>query len=68
MKKNVKLTLIGILVVLGLIIVLQNTESVRTQILFITIAMPRAILLIVTLAIGFGLGLLTAFVQRHRRR
>ncbi len=49
--------IVGLLVV---IVVLQNTEIVETQILFTTISMPRAALLFGTLVIGFMLGILTA--------
>ncbi len=49
-------------VVLSLVIVavviFQNTEQVQTKILFMTIAMPRAVLLFITAALGFGAGLL----------
>ena len=54
-----------ILAVLAAIIVLQNTETVETRILFITIAMPRAVLLTGTLLIGFAIGVLfTVFTRR----
>ena len=55
--KVVILAVVGLLV---LIIVLQNTESVETKLLFISVTMPRAILLFGTLLIGFALGVLTA--------
>jgi hypothetical protein len=38
----------------------QNTEAVETKILFITITLPRAILLGVTLAVGWVAGLISA--------
>jgi uncharacterized integral membrane protein len=48
----------AIVALLVLIVVLQNTESVQTDVLFISISMPRAVLLFGTLVIGFLLGLL----------
>jgi uncharacterized integral membrane protein len=54
---KVKLIIALILVVLAVILILQNTESVETKLLFATVTMPRAILLLVTLAIGFGSGM-----------
>lgn len=57
---KVKLIGIGILALAIFIIVLQNTESVETRILFITLAMPRAVLLASTGLVGFLAGLLTA--------
>jgi len=58
--KRVKM--IGILVLalsIG-IVVLQNTESVQTNILFFTIIMPRAVLLFLTALFGFIIGLLAS--------
>ena len=55
--KVVVLTVVGLLV---LIVVLQNTETVETRLLFVTVTMPRAVLLFGTLLTGFALGVLTA--------
>jgi uncharacterized integral membrane protein len=49
--------IIGILTV---IVVAQNTQAVETRLLFISLTMPRAVLLFITMAIGFVIGLLTA--------
>jgi uncharacterized integral membrane protein len=46
--------------VLVLVIVLQNTQAVDTKILFITVTMPRAILLFVAALVGFVIGLIAA--------
>lgn len=46
-----------VLAILVIIVVLQNTESVKTELLFATVTMPRALLLFVTLAIGGVCGL-----------
>lgn len=56
--KKMKLIVIAILALLAAVIILQNVETVDTKILFITISMPRAILLAVTWAIGLACGLL----------
>ena len=54
-----------VLTLLGVIIILQNTEPVETKLLFLSITMPRAILLMGTTLIGFALGVLvTFFFQR----
>lgn len=63
---RVKLLGSAILALLALIIILQNTESVETRILFMTVVMPRAALLFVTLLIGFLSGALTAFWMSRR--
>lgn len=63
-----KLVAIGILSLLILIIVFQNIETVETKILFITLSMPRAILLAFTWLIGAVCGmLLPTFNQRKKR-
>ena len=58
--KRFKMISIAVLAVLGVIIILQNTEQVETKILFFSIAMPRAVLLMGTTLIGFALGILVA--------
>ena len=50
------------LVVLLLILIVQNTESVETRILFITVTLPRAVLLGVTLVLGWLIGIITSEV------
>lgn len=64
---RVRIWLLAIVAVLVLIVVLQNTESVETRILFMTVSMPRAVLLFVTLLIGFVLGLVAASWRRRER-
>lgn len=46
------------LLVLVVIVVLQNTETVETRLLFVTLAMPRSLLLFITLVLGAVIGLL----------
>ncbi len=50
------------LAVLGIIIVIQNTESVETRLLFATVTMPRAVLLFIATAVGFALGVLASLI------
>ena len=54
-----------VLALLALIIVMQNTEPVQTELLFTSVTMPRAILLGLTLLVGFVCGIL-ATTLRHR--
>jgi putative membrane protein len=61
-----KLISTAILVLLGVIIILQNTEAVETRILFFSITMPRAILLMGTVCIGFALGILVSFFAKRK--
>ena len=62
-----KLGSIAVLIVLGIIIILQNTQPVETRILFMTITMPRAILLLVTTLLGFALGVLVSFFFQRKK-
>ncbi len=61
-----KIISIAILALLGVIIILQNTEPVETKLLFLSITMPRAILLMGTTLIGFALGVLVSFYFQRR--
>ena len=56
-----KAKVIGIILIsiLALIIFLQNTESVETKLLFMTVTMSRALLLILTFLVGFAAGVVT---------
>ena len=63
-----KMISITILAILGVIIILQNMETVETQLLFFTIPMPRAVLLMVTTLIGFALGVLVSFFFQRKEQ
>jgi uncharacterized integral membrane protein len=56
MRQFKQITLI-VLAVLGVVIALQNRETVETQLLFVSVSMPRAVLLFITLLIGFVSGI-----------
>jgi len=55
--KSAKNFVVAILLILTVIVVLQNTETVDTELLFMTLSMPRALLLFITLATGIVIGL-----------
>jgi uncharacterized integral membrane protein len=57
---KLKIAVAAIVAVLLIIVILQNTQQVETRLLFVTIAMPRAVLLITALVVGFVIGLLAA--------
>ena len=63
-----KMISIALLAVLGIIIILQNTAPVETKLLFLTITMPRAILLMGTTLIGFALGVLVSFFFQRKEQ
>jgi uncharacterized membrane protein YciS (DUF1049 family) len=64
--KKAKVVAVIVLSILAVIVVLQNTEIVETKILFASMRMSRALLLIVTFGTGFVVGLLV-MSQLHRR-
>ena len=57
---KLKVVGIAVIVLLVVIVVLQNTQTVETKLLFFTVTMPNAALLFGTLIIGFAIGVLTA--------
>ncbi len=59
--KQVVAIVAGIIVV---IVILQNTATVETHILWITISMPRAVLLALTFAVGVLSGILYSVRKR----
>jgi len=64
--KKVKAVIIIVLTLVVLIVVLQNTQAVETRLLFLTVTMPKAILIILTLLIGFAIGVIVASLLRAR--
>ena len=63
-----KMICTALLALLGVIIILQNTAPVETKLLFLTITMPRAILLMGTTLIGFALGVLVSFFFQRKEQ
>jgi uncharacterized integral membrane protein len=62
--KKMKTIVIIVLTLLVLIVILQNTQAVETKLLFLTITMPKALLIIVALLVGFALGVIAAGLLR----
>ncbi|MEJ2245149.1 MAG: LapA family protein [Acidobacteriota bacterium] len=56
--KNLKLSAAVVLVILAIVLIMQNLEPVETKLLFVTMVMPRAALLAVTMLIGMVTGIL----------
>ena len=57
---KLKLSAALAMIVIVLIVVFQNTELVETKLLFVTVTMPRAALLAITMLIGVAAGILVA--------
>lgn len=68
--KQTKLILIGVLIIIAAVLTIQNTQPVDTHILFFTITMPRAVLLLLMTLIGFVIGVFTVFhyIGKRSRR
>ena len=64
--KNVKQIAAIVAGVIAVIVIVQNTATVETHILWITISMPRAVLLALTFALGALSGIL--FTMRRSKK
>jgi uncharacterized integral membrane protein len=64
--KNIKIVLITVVVSLSVVVALQNTQQVETKFLFTSITMPRVLLLLSALALGFVIGFITAGLLRRK--
>ncbi|MFA7174506.1 MAG: LapA family protein [Kiritimatiellia bacterium] len=64
-----KLIILLVLVLVAIILVLQNTQMVETKLFFVTVIMPLAALLGLTMLIGFAGGILVAlgFAVKRKR-
>ena len=56
--KNAKQIAAIVAGIIAVIVIVQNTATVETHILWITISMPRAVLLALTFALGVLFGIL----------
>ncbi len=65
-KNKIKIAAAAVVAILAIIVIFQNTEVMETRLLFVTVGMPRALLLIVTLLLGWVLGLMTAVRIRRK--
>jgi uncharacterized integral membrane protein len=64
--KRVKIAVGAILGFLLLVLMLQNTETVRTKVLSATLEMPLAFTLLLAIGGGFALGYLWCFLRTRR--
>jgi len=68
MIQRLKIAGVVLLAVCVLIVVLQNTGTVETKILFFSIALPHAALLFGAVMVGFILGVFVAGRMLSRRK
>jgi uncharacterized integral membrane protein len=64
--RKVKLIAIVVVSILTIIILVQNTEPVQARVLFWTVPMSRALLMMLTFVLGFVIGILvpTYFLRK----
>jgi uncharacterized integral membrane protein len=66
--RDLKLITASIVAILVAILVVQNTEPVETHLLFATVAMPHAVLIFISSAAGFALGVLLTMSLKSKRK
>ena len=66
--RDLKLITASILAILVAVLVFQNTEPVETHLLFGTVAMPHAVLIFISSAAGFALGVLLTMSLSSKRK
>jgi uncharacterized integral membrane protein len=64
---NWRAWIIGGLATLVAIVALQNSQSVRVDVLFLTVDAPLIVILLVAVAIGALIGYAAPVILRHRR-
>jgi uncharacterized integral membrane protein len=58
---------VGALVALVVVVALQNSQSARVDVLFLTVSAPLIVILLVAVAIGALIGYVAPVLRRHRR-
>ena len=66
--RNLKFIISLLLVIVVLIFSIQNIEAVEIQFLLWQFSIPRAMLIVILLGIGFVIGMLFHSLVFHRRR
>ncbi len=66
--KKIKHVVAIVLAVLGIVVILQNTETIQTELLFLKLEMPLAILLFLGVLIGFVLGVMVSLIFSTKRK
>ncbi|MGD8809828.1 MAG: LapA family protein [Gammaproteobacteria bacterium] len=68
MEARLKPALLIVLVALGIVFALQNVADVEVQFLLWSVTLPRAILLLVVLAVGIVIGAILHSIHRRRQQ
>jgi len=66
MKHKINLFITGLLVLLSVSFIIQNTAVVQLRLLFWSFSSSMVVMVIMLLAIGFLLGYITSSLLRHK--
>lgn len=66
--KKLKIAAVIIALILVGVVLLQNTESIETRILFMSITMPRALLIASAFLLGSAVGAVIAYLLGKKRK
>ena len=61
-----KLVTIGVIAILSIVFIFQNTERASLKVIFFTVEMPRWIAFLILLAIGIGIGYVSRGMRAKR--
>lgn len=64
---NWRAWVVGLLVALVVVVLLQNSQEVRVDVLFVSVDAPLIVTLLAAVAIGVLIGYVAPLVRRHRR-
>lgn len=64
---NWRAWIVGILVALVVVVLLQNSQEVRVEVLFVSVNAPLIVTLLAAVAAGALIGYVAPLVRRHRR-
>jgi len=64
--KKAKLVALVVVIVLAVVIFLQNTEPVQARLLLLEVRMSRALLLMLTFALGLATGMLVRIKRKGK--
>jgi uncharacterized integral membrane protein len=68
MQANLRPALLIVLVAVGILFALQNVADVEVQFLLWSVTLPRAILILVVLALGIVIGVILHSIHLRRRQ
>jgi uncharacterized integral membrane protein len=65
---KIKIGVVAVLAVLMVVVILQNTDPVKTRFLFVEVVMPQIVLLLITLVVGAFGGIIAGELWAGRKK